>query len=79
MLETVVSDFMARIRDLCKVLMVFFQRRVLANNKEGYFQIPICKEPKYARNNDIQIGREVLPIGIAMSLHIGPLIVKVEG
>ena len=78
MLERVIADFVSSCGDRSQRLKVFFALSILPDNKDRHLEALFVQRLQKSRNNEIQIGRLLIPTCVAMSLHVRPFVVEIE-
>jgi hypothetical protein len=79
MVKGVVPDFVPPSSELGELNPVLWQDSILADHKKGNSQPHPIQKVEQAWKKKMEIRRKFLPSSVAMSLHIGPLIVEVKG
>ena len=76
--EAVIADLVAGGGDGAQRRAVLLERGVLADDEEGDREPPFGEEGEDSRHDGVEIGRMRLPAGVAVRLHVGPLVVEVQ-
>ena len=76
--EAVVADLVSRGCDGAQGRPVLLECRVLSDDEEADREPARGEELEDARHDRVEVGRMRLPPGVAMRLHVRPLVVEVE-
>ncbi len=76
--EAVIADFMAGLRDAAQRGAVLLERRVLPDDEEREAKPPIVQELEDAWHDQVEVAREIQPGLGPMRLEIRPLVVEVQ-
>src|SRR5439155_218521 len=77
-LEGVIADLVPRVGESPQRRLVLRQRRILADNEEGDGEPARREEVEDARYDEVEVARKRFPAGVAVRLHIRPLVVEVK-
>ena len=74
MISNIVPPFSYRLQ----ILSILFQRGILTNDKKGDLEIQPVQLIKKTGNENIEVGRILLPTVITVGSHVGPFIVQIQ-
>ncbi len=77
--KRVVADLVAGGGDHLQGFAVLFEGGVLADDEDGDLPAEVVEDFQEPRHDEVEVGGEGLPAGVAVGLHVGPLVVEVEG
>ena len=77
-MERVIPDFVAGLRDGAQRRLIFLQSRILADDEDRDPLTQSRKNVEESRHDDVEVRRKRFPGRIAVRLDIGPLVVEIE-